>query len=66
MFPHAVRCEECGRRAAVRGYGRLEYVWGDPHHNVSSVQIKSVRLTVDCPHCGVHTQDHHPANHLAT
>jgi hypothetical protein len=66
MLPCAVRCDECGRKAVVRGYGRLEYVWGETSHTADSVQIKSVRVTVDCPRCGVHTQDHHPANHIAT
>ena len=65
MFPHHVSCEECNESATVRGYGRLEYDWpdtGQPASDNSTVvpTIRSVRLTVDCPHCGVRVQDHYP------
>ncbi len=65
MLPRTVTCDECGHRAAVRGYGRVEHVWG-PNHRVSTVlKIKVVRLTIDCPRCGVITQEHRPGEHGA-
>jgi hypothetical protein len=61
MFPRIVSCEECGQRAAVRGYGRVEYDWGQADNAATTLNIKCVRLTIDCPRCGVRVQEHHPA-----
>ena len=62
MLPHIVSCEECGERATVRGYGRVEYEW-DQTGDISTLQFKVVRLTIDCPRCGVRVQEHRPAEH---
>jgi ribosomal protein L32 len=61
MLPHVVSCEECGESAIVRGYGRVEYTWDQASHAATTLQIKMVRLTIDCPRCGVRVQEHHPA-----
>lgn len=45
----------------VRGYGRVEYDWGPAVGASTAVQIKSIRLTTDCPTCGVMVQEHRPA-----
>jgi hypothetical protein len=63
MVPENVYCEDCGEIAGVRGYGRIEYDW--PKTSVGgqvpvSPVISSIRLTIDCPHCGVKTQDFWP------
>jgi hypothetical protein len=60
MLPRTVFCEECGEKANVRGYGRVEYDWREDGHVASTVQIKAVRLTIDCPICGVRVQEHRP------
>jgi hypothetical protein len=63
MFPRIVNCEDCGQIASVRGYGRIEYRWPE-RPNVgresSTPTIDCIRLTVDCPTCGVKTQDFYP------
>ena len=64
-MPRTVSCEECGERAIVRGYGRVEYDWDQTAHADTALQIKVVRLTIDCPNCGVRVQEHRPAGHNA-
>jgi predicted RNA-binding Zn-ribbon protein involved in translation (DUF1610 family) len=60
MLPRTVSCEECGETAVVRGYGRVEYDW-QPTGTVATLpNIKLIRLTLDCPNCGVIVQDHCP------
>jgi hypothetical protein len=63
MLPRIVFCEECGERAIVRGYGRVEYDLDQPGHVATTLQIKVIRLTIDCPRCGVRVQEHRPAGH---
>lgn len=63
MLPRIVFCEECGERAIVRGYGRVEYDWDQTGPVATTLQIKVVRLTIDCPRCGVRVQEHRPAGH---
>jgi len=60
MLPKSIICEECGSRAAVRGYGRVEYDWDDSADDATTLKLKLVRLTIDCPTCGVRVQEHHP------
>jgi hypothetical protein len=60
MVPKAIACEDCGRIATVRGYGRVEYEWPKTSNTgqVAAIPtINSIRLTVDCPVCGVKMQD---------
>jgi hypothetical protein len=64
MLPRTVACDDCGKKALVRAYGRVEYDWeqdGPDGQIATQPVISSVRLTIDCPHCGVKTQDFHPA-----
>lgn len=61
MLPRSIPCEECGNTALVRGYGRVEYDWNDGGDDTNPLTIRSVRLTIDCPNCGLQTQDHYPA-----
>jgi hypothetical protein len=42
----------------IRGIGRVEYEWTRPGE-VSGIEIKSAKLTVDCPSCGVRVQEYH-------
>jgi hypothetical protein len=63
MIPKTVTCHECGRTANVRGYGRVEYDWPKTvtgGQTATMPLIKSIRLTVDCPRCGVKPQEFHP------
>lgn len=60
MIPRTIYCEECGEEAVVRGYGRVEYDWNQDSDAAATVQIKAVRLTIDCPRCGVRVQEHRP------
>jgi hypothetical protein len=63
MVPETVYCEECGQIASVRGYGRVEYEWPKTSSDglVAAIPvISSIRLTVDCPCCGVKSQDFLP------
>ena len=63
MVPNTVLCEDCGRVAAVRGYGRVEYDWPKTITDgqvVTIPTITSIRLTLDCPQCGVKVQDFYP------
>jgi hypothetical protein len=70
MLPQSVPCDRCDQQAKVRGYGRIEYDWPDSEgHNfddpsgdnpTATPTIRSIRLTVDCPHCGLSVQDHFP------
>ena len=70
MLPQYVSCDECDQQATVRGYGRIEYDWPDPARPdpgqseadapPTTPQVRAVRLTVDCPHCGLRVQDHFP------
>lgn len=65
MLPQYVSCDECDQQAKVRGYGRIEYDWPDPGQSdvdapTATPQVRAVRLTVDCPHCGLRVQDHFP------
>ena len=77
MLPRSIPCEECGKNAPVRGYGRVEYDWNVDGRNVggtntgsnetTALTIRAVRLTIDCPHCGLRVQEHRPdgTNQLA-
>jgi hypothetical protein len=63
MIPETVYCEDCGQIAGVRGYGRVEYEWPKTARDgqvAANPVISSIRLTVDCPCCGVKSQDHCP------
>ena len=51
----------------VRGYGRIEYRWPEPtkmgHETTKpaiSPTIDCIRLTIDCPRCGVKSQEFFP------
>jgi hypothetical protein len=66
MLPQIVLCEECGAKAVVRGYGRVEYDWDQPGPLATNLVIKVVRLTIDCPRCGVMVQEYFPAGHNPT
>jgi hypothetical protein len=65
MLPQSVSCDECGEKANVRGYGRIEYDWDDTDDPVATPQLRTIRLTVDCPHCGLRAQDYYPAGRPA-
>lgn len=65
MLPRVVQCEECREIAVVRGYGRVEYAWDRAEDGTTILEIRSVRLTVDCPACGVCVQDYVPRCELA-
>jgi hypothetical protein len=58
MLPRTVSCDECGRTATVRGYGRVEYEWKESGQTGTTLELKVARLTIDCPTCGVRVQDH--------
>jgi transposase len=58
MLPRSVFCDECGENAVVRAYGRVEY--DQPVQVATTLKIKVVRLTIDCPKCGVRVQEHRP------
>lgn len=63
MLPETVICEDCGRNARVRACGRIEYDWPNPAIGgqvATMPTINSARLTIDCPRCGVKTQDFRP------
>ena len=64
MLPQTVLCEDCGEQAAVRGYGRIEYDWESTQNAPAKLQLKTIRLTIDCPYCGVRVQEHAPARGL--
>ena len=64
MLPRMISCEECGETAQVRGYGRVEYSWRQTDQSPSNAEFKTIRLTIDCPKCGVRVQDYHPAREL--
>jgi hypothetical protein len=66
MLPRTIICEECGESARVRGYGRVEYDWQDKGAGTPEIQIRTIRLTNDCPTCGVRVQEHRPATELVT
>lgn len=65
MLPQSIICEDCGAIAKVRGYGRVEYT-PPADQNLPTVEFKLIRLTVDCPQCGVKVQEYHPAFQLST
>jgi len=65
MLPRSIVCEECGEIAVVRGYGRIEYAWDRAADGSTILEIRSVRLTVDCPACGVGVQEFVPGSDLA-
>jgi hypothetical protein len=63
VLPRTVICQDCGQIASVRGYGRIEYDW--PKTTASGPKtttptLTCVRLTVDCPLCGVKSQEFFP------
>ena len=63
MLPRSVICEDCGQIATVRGYGRIEYDWPETTKagsKPSTPTINCIRLTVDCPRCGVKSQEFFP------
>jgi len=62
MLPATIACEDCGSSAKVRGYGRVEYQWQGDGDGLTELHVSSIRLTIDCPICGVTIQDHHPDN----
>jgi hypothetical protein len=56
MVPKTVLCDECGQAALVRSYGRIEYDWPKTTADgqvATMPTINSIRVTVDCPLCGV-------------
>ena len=55
MLPQSIACDECGKLAYVRGYGRIVYDW-DAADDV--LKLRSARLTIECPSCGLRVQDH--------
>ncbi len=60
MLPNAVICDDCGAEARVRACGRVEYDWPSASNDgqvATMPTIKLARLTVDCPNCGVKSQD---------
>jgi hypothetical protein len=68
MFPRNVKCQDCGQIAWVRGYGRIEYDWPETTntgHESTIPTINCVRLTIDCPHCGVKPQEFFPHGYSA-
>jgi hypothetical protein len=66
MLLHIVSCDECGESATVRGFGRVVYDWDQTDHVANALHIIMVRLTIDCPRCGVRVQEHHPAEQHVT
>jgi len=63
MFPRSVKCDDCGQIATVRGYGRIEYRWPETTNTgpePTTPTIDCVRLTIDCPRCGVKSQEFFP------
>jgi transposase len=66
MIPRTITCDECHETATVRGYGRVEYDWEEEEHGATALRIKAVRLTIDCPNCGVVVQEHRPDRQLAS
>jgi hypothetical protein len=59
-LPKAVICDDCGAEARVRSYGRVEYDWPKTSADgqVATIPtIRAARLTIDCPNCGVKSQD---------
>jgi endogenous inhibitor of DNA gyrase (YacG/DUF329 family) len=64
MLPRTIACAECGERAVVRGYGRVQFEWEPCDQGPRQLDIKAIRLTTDCPKCGVSVQDYHPAREL--
>lgn len=65
MLPRSILCEDCGEKAVVRGYGRVEYAWDRADDGTTILEIRSVRLTVDCPACGVCVQEFVPGREVA-
>src|SRR3954470_8056438 len=62
-LPQAVSCDDCGRTARVRACGRIEYEWPKTKtaaQTATMPTLSSARLTIDCPSCGVKTQDFFP------
>jgi hypothetical protein len=64
MLPQSVSCDECGESAIVRGYGRVEYDWEPDGRVATKPKIKIIRLTIDCPTCGVRVQEHRPRRQM--
>ena len=62
-MPRSVSCEECGEKAVVRGYGRVEYDWDQSGRVATMPKIKLVHLTIDCPRCGVRVQEFCPVGY---
>src|SRR5215207_3038467 len=63
MFPRTVKCEDCGKIASVCGYGQIAYRWPETTnmgHESTIPTIDRVRLTIDCPGCGVKSQEFFP------
>ena len=63
MVPKAVICKDCGQTAEVHACGRIEYDWPKTTAGGSVATmpiINSIRLTIDCPNCGVKQQDFPP------
>jgi hypothetical protein len=65
MFPRNVQCDDCGQVACVCRFGRIEYDWpqaANPGRETTIPRINCVRLTIECPHCGMKSQDFFPYN----
>jgi hypothetical protein len=64
MVPETVYCDDCGQPARVRAYGRIEYDWPKTTTDgqlATMPTINTMRLTIDCPHCGVKQQEYYPS-----
>jgi len=64
MIPQLVHCEECGKYAVVRGYGRVVYDWDNVALGSETVTIRVINLTIDCPRCGVRVQEYYPVEQM--
>ena len=56
MVPRKAICAGCGRVATIRAYNRVEYGWQPS----GQWELALVRVTIDCPKCGVNVQVQKP------
>jgi hypothetical protein len=61
MIPEVIECEECGVYSVVRGYGRMTFTWEKYFDGSILPELQTIRLTIDCPRCGVRAQEYAPA-----